>query len=427
MTYYTQTLQETVTFPPLKENSEADIAILGGGFAGLSAAIECADRGYSVILLEAEHVGWGASGRNGGQICSGYGADMKDIQSWIGREEAKKLWTINEEAKSLIQKRLQRFQISCGYAKGNFIAATKSRHMKDLETMAQSWVHEYGYDAIHMVPRQDVGRHVFTDRYVGGLHDPEAAHLNPLQYCVGLARAAASLGIKIFEKSAVTKIDPGSLRAGTAPCLHTAQGSVKARAVLLCGNAHLGRLHPYLRSKIMPVGTYVAATEPLTEEQARTLLPQNDAVNDCRYVLDYYRLSEDNRLIFGGGVSYSTQAPSNIARSMKRCMLRVFPHLKEIRMENAWGGYVAITQERMPHLGRLPGDAGSVYFAHGFSGHGVALTGIAGQILAQALSGELERLDLFSKVPITPFPGGPLLRMPALVLGGLYYRLRDLL
>lgn len=419
-------------WPALDGLCEADVAIVGGGYSGLSAAIELADRGYSVVLLEARTIGWGASGRNGGQICSGYGADMDKVEAWMGQDAARALWDIGEEAKALVADRIRRFDIDCGYGQGNFIATTRASQMPDLEEMAEHWENIYGYRGLKLVPRDRVEEHVRTRRYHGGLHDPGAAHLQPLEYCLGLARGASRLGVRIFEQSAVTGYSDASTTGGEERAvLKLEQGEVRAGTVVFCCNAYLGKLVPSIRSRIMPAGTWVMATDPMSPERARALLPRNDAVNDCRFVLDYYRLSTDHRLVFGGGVSYSTLAPRNLAATMRRTMLKVFPDLADVGIHSAWAGNVAITMERMPHLGRVPLESGkparNLYFAQGFSGHGVALTGIAGRILAEAIAGQQERLDLFARIPVTPFPGGPVLRTPALILGGLWYRLRDIL
>lgn len=415
--YYAATAHPAPERPALKGAVKADVCVVGAGFTGLSAALELAERGYDVVVLEAARVGWGASGRNGGQISGGYAADMAKIRNWVGREDARRLFDFGEEAKRIIAERVARHGIDCDLVWSYLHAANKPRHFEDLKAMQADWAAAYDYTGTTLLSREELSAHIDSQAYVGGLYDPGGGHLHPLNYCLGLARAAEAAGAHIHEGSPVTAVQPGA-----KPVARTDAGEVRADHVLLCGNAYMDDLVPAIRRKVMPVGTYIGATPPLSRERALSLLPSNAAVCDSNFVLDYFRLSADWRMLFGGRVSYSTVMPPNLPRVMRARMLRVFPQLADQAFEYTWGGYVAITVERTPHLGRLDGN---IFFAQGFSGQGVALTGVAGRILAEAITGQAERLDIMAKLPHTTFPGGRLLRTPNLVLAMMWYRMRD--
>jgi gamma-glutamylputrescine oxidase len=415
--YYAATANDATVHPPLAGEIAADVCIVGGGYSGLSAALELAERGYKVALLEAARIGWGASGRNGGQICSGYAVGTARLAGWVGLEDAHRLWLVAEEAKAIIRERVERHAIDCDLAWGYLHAALKRRHMAEVSEELALWQERYGYRQARLVERAEMRELVASTAYVGGLLDEGGGHLHPLNYALGVARAARAAGAALYEQSRALRLE------GSGPVrVATAAGAVRARYVVLCGNAYLGGLVPALRRKIMPVGTYIAATAPLGAERARSLIRRNLAVADCNFVISYFRLSADHRLLFGGRVSYTAMMPPNLPGAMRRSMLGVFPQLDDVRFDYVWGGNVAITVERTPHLGRLEGD---VYFAHGYSGVGVALTGVAGRIIAEAISGTAERLDLFARLPHTSFFGGRYLSTPALALAMLWYRLRD--
>ncbi|MFO1056890.1 MAG: FAD-binding oxidoreductase [Dongiaceae bacterium] len=417
--WYAATANDATGHPPLAGETAADVCILGGGYSGLSAGLELAQRGFRVVLLEAARIGWGASGRNGGQICSGFAPSMARIAGWVGPEDAHRLWLCAEEAKAIIRERVERHAIACDLAWGYLHAALKPRQVAELAEELELWQGQHGYGQARLVDRAGMQAMVETEAYAGGLLDEGGGHLHPLNYALGLARAAREAGVALHEGSRVLGFE------GRGPVtVRTAAGAVKARFLVLCGNAYLGGLVPALRRRIMPVGTYIAATQPLGRERAERLIRGNLAVADANFVINYFRRSSDHRLLFGGRVSYTTVMPPNLPGAMRRSMVRVFPQLAGIGFDYVWGGNVAITVERTPHLGRLDGD---VYFAHGFSGLGVALTGIAGRVLAEAIAGTAGRLDLFARLPHTSFPGGPLFRTPALAAAMLWYRLKDLL
>lgn len=418
--WYAATLNDTTQHPQLTESLEADVCIIGAGYTGLHAAIELAQRGFSVVVLEANRVGWGASGRNGGQVCTAYASGMDKIARWMGPDDARRLFQMAEESKDILRDRIERFAIDCNLTWGYLLAADRQSELRDCEDWAEGAARDYGYLKMEVLHgREAVRRLIDSPRYIGALLDHGAGHLHPLNYCLGLARGAVSLGARIFEASPVTAVerrDPAVVR--------TAHGQVRARFVVAAGNAYLNGLLPELRSRIMPVGTYIGATAQLEPERARSLLPENHAAADMKFVLDYFRRSHDHRLLFGGRVSYSKLQPRNLKASMRQGMLKVFPQLADVEMESAWGGFVGITMERSPDIGRV---APNIYYAQGFSGQGVAITGIAARVVAEAIAGQAERYDVFARLPHRPFPGGPLLRTPTLVLAMLWYRIQDLL
>lgn len=417
--WYAATAAAHPVHPPLEGDLRCDVCVVGGGYTGLTTALELAERGFDVVLLEGQRCGWGASGRNGGQIITGYNKPMATIARWVGREDARRLWDFGEEAKTQLAERVERHAIACDLTWGFAYAAVKPRHMDDVAALEREMRDDHGYDKVRRLDRAGMREQVGTDLYVGGLLDEGSGHLHPLNYALGLARAAAQAGVRIFEDSRVTAIDTGA-----EPWARTARGLVRARHLVLAGNAYLGGVAPSLARTIMPVATYLIATEPLGAERAAGLIPSNIAVTDMNFVLNYFRRSADHRLLFGGGVSYSGVDAPGLKQAMRNKMLAVFPDLRDAQVPYFWGGHVAITMNRMPHLGRL---SPTVLFAHGYSGHGVALAGMAGRVMAEAIRGTAERFDVFTRIPHLPFPGGRRFRTPALVLAMLWFRLRDLL
>jgi gamma-glutamylputrescine oxidase len=427
--YYAATAPRRQGFPPLQDDVDADVAIVGGGLAGLSAAVELADRGYRVVLLEARQVGWGASGRNGGQALAGLACDQTVIESQLGRADARRVWDMTLEAIGLIGERIRRFGIDCDWRSGYLGLAVNARKARELQAWHEQMRRDYGYETRWIAP-QEMQHWIASPRFHSGIHDPRSGHLHPLKYSLGMAAAAASLGVRIHEDSAVTAIQPGPLAR-----LRTAHGSVSASHVLLAGNVYLQGLAPVLEDRVMPVGTYIVTSEPIEAKLVESLIPSSSAVCDTNFVLDYFRPTPDHRMLYGGRVSYSTATPMNLAASMQRRMARTFPQLRDTRVEYAWGGFVDISMNRAPDFGRLAerlsgrerGDWANVYYLQGFSGHGLALTGLAGKLVAEAIAGDAERFDTFARIRHRSFPGGKLLRTPALVAGMAYYRLRDLL
>ena len=404
--------------PALAGRERADVCVVGAGFTGLSAALHLAERGYSVAVLEAERVGWGASGRNGGQVGSGHRESMDALERTLGPSRARSLWALAEEAKAIIAERIARHGIDCDWRPGNLLASTRERHLRWMEAEAEFCHRRFGYRGYRMLSRAQMRKEVASECYAGGRMDEGGGHLHPLKLALGMAAAAAGTGVRVFEGSRVERI-----RWSRPAEVSTARGGVVAADhVVLAGNAHLGRLEPRIEARVMPIANHQLATEPLGARRARSLVRSGACVHSTKFVVDYFRCAPDHRLIFGGGETYSDRPPCDLAGFVRRRMLRVFPQLADVRIDHAWSGRLAITRSRLPHVGRI---APNCFFVQGFSGHGVALTQIAGKLVAEAVAGTAERFDVLAGLKHRPWPGGRLLRRPLLVLGMLYYALRD--
>jgi gamma-glutamylputrescine oxidase len=421
--YYFATTPPPPPHAALRGEIHADVCVVGGGISGLSAALHLAERGFSVALLEAEHLGFGGSGRSGGQTIFGYASGQEKLEKLVGEADARLMWDITIEGMKLLRELIAKHSIACDYTAGHMHVGVKRRHDSELRAEVDSLHDKYDYRSVRLLSHEELRGIVPSERYTTGIYDSNSGHLQPYKYTLGLARAAANAGVRIFENSRVTRLDiAGSASADNLA--HTQSGTVRARHLLIAGNALLGPLVPALARKLMAVGTYIAATEVLGAERAAALITNNAAVADINWVLDYFRRSADHRLLFGGRVSYSGVDPFDSARVLRKRIKRVFPQLADTRIEYAWGGYVDITPNRAPHFGRLGPNA---YFLQGFSGHGMVLSGIAGKLVAEAMAGSAERFDVFAKIPHADFPGGRYFRRPALVLAMLWFRLKDLL
>ncbi|MGO2450948.1 NAD(P)/FAD-dependent oxidoreductase [Pseudomonas taetrolens] len=419
--YYAASSLPQPDHPVLQGEHVADVCVVGGGFSGLNTALELAERGMSVVLLEAHKIGWGASGRNGGQLIRGVGHGLEQFEGIIGKDGVRHMKLMGLEAVEIVRQRVERFNIPCDLTWGYCDLANKPRDLEGFAEEAEE-LRGLGYrHELRLLQANEVRSVVGSDRYVGGLVDMGSGHLHPLNLALGEAAAAAQLGVRLFEHSAVTRIDYGS-----EVRVHTAQGTVRAKSLVLGCNAYLKDLNPQLSGKVLPAGSYIIATEPLSEAQAHALLPQNMAVCDQRVALDYYRLSADRRLLFGGACHYSGRDPQDIGAYMRPKMLDVFPHLANVKIDYQWGGMIGIGANRLPQIGRLP-DQPNVYYAQAYSGHGVNTTHLAGKLLAEAISGQhSDGFDLFAQVPHITFPGGKYLRSPLLALGMLWHRLKEL-
>ena len=418
--YYEASVDRGPGWALLAGKLQTDVAVVGGGFAGLCAAIELRQRGYSVALLEADRVCSGASGRNGGQAIVGYASGQGPFENQLGEADARRAWDMSLQAIQVLDGHINRFGIACDRVNGYLYVADSPGKARTLLADMEDTERRYGLKA-DVATGADVARHIDSPLYHAAAYETTSGHLHPLKYGLGLARAAQGLGVKLFEQSPVT-----ALQRGPTPVLRTAQGEVHAAQVVLAGNCMLPefgpQVAPEIAPRIMPVGTYIIGTEPLPPELCARLIPRNAAVCDNNFVLDYFRFSADHRLLFGGRVSYTTQTPKNLKEIMRQRMVQVFPALQNVNVEFVWGGFVDISMNRAPDFGRL---GTNVYYLQGFSGHGVALTALAGQLVAEAVAGDSQRFDVFARLPHRQFPGGPLLRTPSLALGMLWHRLMD--
>jgi gamma-glutamylputrescine oxidase len=418
--YYTASVQPAPERAALEAGIDCDVCVVGAGIAGCSSALHLAEQGLSVVLLEEHRIGWGASGRSGAQAIQGVACGQSKLERLLGPGDARAVWDVSIEGLALMRSLITRFAIDCDWVDGHMSVAVKPRHVAELHAELAELGDAYGYPSLRYLPREELRAVLASERYLGGLYDANSGHLHPLKYTLGLARAAESLGVRIFEGTRALSYNNQNGKV----VVRTARGEVRARSLVLCGNVYLGGTAPALAAKIMAVATYIVATEPLGAERARALLPNNAAVSDMNWVLDYYRRSADHRLLFGGRVNYSGLSSFDAPSATRARMLAVFPQLRDVNIEFAWGGDVDITLNRAPHFGRL---APNVYFLQGFSGHGIALTGIAGKLVAEAVAGSAGRFDVFARIPHANFPGGAALRRPALVLAMLWYRIKDLL
>lgn len=417
--WYEATARRDAPLPPLEGDIEADVCVIGAGLSGCSTALHLAERGYKVVVLEAERIGHGASGRSGGQIIPGWAGGTDKLTAQLGKADARRVWGFSLEGIDLTRELIARNRIDCDLVWGHMHVALKPRQRQELLDMQREQEDDFGYRKLRFMERAETASWIASDRYVAGLHDSGAGHLHPLRYTIGVGKAAIAAGARIFEKSEVTNI-----RYGPTVTVTTANGSVRAKYLAICANVGNVDLSRRLARKLIGVASYIVATRPLDAARARALLRDNIAVADLNWVIDYYRLSADHRLLFGGRVSYSGLDPLGTARATKLRMLNVFPQLADIEIEYAWGGMIDITMSRLPNFGRLEPNA---YYLQGYSGHGMVATTIAGRILAEAIAGQAERFDVFTRIKHHDFPGGKLFRRPTLVLAMTWFRLRDLL
>ena len=414
--WYAATANPTVERASLQGDITVDVCVVGAGYTGLSAALHLAEAGLSVAVLEAHRAGFGASGRNGGQLGSGQRADQHSLEKMVGSEHAGRLWDLGEEAKDLVKGLIKKHKIECDLKPGVAHCGFGAGEVREMHDYAAHMKTQYGYDQLEVLDREAFAAVCPSPAYHGGVLDWGAAHLHPLNFALGLAAAAEAAGAQIFERSEVTQIEDG--RPAT---LHTASGKVIAEHVVLACNGYLGGLNRRVAERVMPINNFIAATEPLGDEAAK-VLAKDVAVADSKFVVNYFRLSRDKRLLFGGGETYGYRFPGDIAALVRKPMTQIFPHLKDVRIDYAWGGTLAITMKRLPYLAR---PAPNMLTASGYSGHGVGTATHAGFLIARTIQGQTEGFDTLASVPSQPFPGGPALRSPLLVLAMTWYALRD--
>lgn len=414
--YYADSANDKVLRPKLSGEQRFDVCVIGAGFTGISTALSLAEKGKKVVVLEGSRIGFGASGRNGGQIVNSFNRDIDYITQHYGEDIGQKMAAMAFSGQALIRQRVERYGIDCDLKAGNIFAACNDKQFEALKAKKSLW-EANGHDGLTLLSATAIQDHIGTERYVGGLLDKHGGHIQPLNLVLGQAKAFESLGGVIYEDSKVVRIEQGKpIKAITA------EGSVVADTLVVAGNAYVFGLLPDVEKKAMPCGTQVIATEPLSEALQKQLLPTDHCVEDGNYLLDYYRLSADGRLIYGGGTTYGAREPAKIEAIIGRKMLKTYPILKDVKIDFAWTGNFLLTMMRMPQVGQI-GD--NLYYAQGYSGHGVTNSHLMGEILADAIEGNTSRFDVFASMPQYPFPGGRFLRVPYTAMGAMYYSLRD--
>lgn len=422
--WYAATRHNQRTWPALQAVLDVDICVVGAGFTGINTALELVQRGFSVALLEAHRIGWGASGRNGGELIRGIGHDLDQFHNTLGSEGVVALKQMGTEALELVKQRIQTHQIDCDLVLGYADLGTNAKHRRQLDEELQALQAINYPHPLHLLEPAELKQQVVdSDFYTGALVDEGSGHLHPLNLLLGEVSVAEQLGVQVFEQSPVIRLEKGE-----RPVVHTAQGQVHCNRVVLGCNGYLNPdLEPWLGGKILPAGSYVVATEPLPAELCEQLMPGRKAVADMRSTLDYYRISQDNRLIFGGLCTYSGKDPKDIAAALHPNIVKVFPQLGPVKIDYQWGGMLGIGANRLPQIGQLP-DCPAIYFAQAYAGHGVNATHLAARILAETISGETdERYQLFTRIGHMTFPGGRHLRAPLLAAGMLWHRFKELL
>lgn len=414
--YYAAHAKQLSEFPRLNNDIQVDICVVGAGFTGLSTALHLAKSGYSVAILEAQRIGFGASGRNGGQVSGGQRMDQGGLETMLGDDHARVLWDISQQSVDLVRE-LSADMDDCGVVNGIIHTAHRERYVAEEHAYTDHLRDKYGYDKIRNLNRDETHDLVNSPAYHGGTLDMGAGHIDPLRYAIGLARKCVDLGVAIYENSKVQDVvqtDPAVVK--------TDGGMVTAKFVVLACNGYLGGLEKHVAARVMPINNFIIATEPMSADTQETLIKNNHAVADSKFVVNYFRFSDDRRLLFGGSESYGYKFPRDITAAVRKPMLQVFPQLADTRIDYAWGGTLGITMNRMPHFVRL---AGNVLSASGYSGHGVAMATMGGKMAADAIRGQAEQFDFMASVPTPRFPGGMLLRSPMLVLAMLWYSMRD--
>ena len=417
--YYAASRKLKIEYPSLVGEHRCDVAVIGAGFTGVSTTLYLAERGYDVALVESNRIGWGASGRNGGQLIDGF-TNVEKFERRSGQQaEADMVRQMGLECRDIVVQRIEQYSIDCDLKLGYIDIAAKPKELQGLEEFLEDHQkHNYPHE-MRLVSRDELRDFIDSDSYIGGLTNEGNGHLQPLDLCIGEAQAANELGTTIFEQTRVTRI-----LHGKKPVVETESGKIFADKVVLAGNAYLRETEPKLRRTIFPAGSYVIATEPLGDTRANELTPADVAFCEQCIALNYFRLSADKRLLFGGMCNYSGRVPKSITASLRPKMLNIFPQLEDVRIDYEWGGNIAISVNRCPQFGRIKDNT---YYVQGYSGHGIAPTHLAGKMIADIICGDSEQFDVFSKVRHIPLPGGKWFASPAIAMGMMYYRLKELL
>ena len=419
--FWAATVRDSIDHPPLEGDRSCDVCVIGGGYTGLSAALHLAERGYQLVLLEAHRVGWGASGRNGGQLGSAHTKLQPELAGKYGADTARSLWNLAEDAKALVKGLIDEHQIDCDYTPGNMGCAVKPSDFDTFRAHVEFVARHYGYEAYEIFDRDETVEIIGSPRYVGSMHDPTAGHLHPLNLSLGIAEAALRAGAVLHEASAVTEIVCGKSPGATAE-VKTASGSVRARYVVIGCNGYLGKLSPKIAETTIAADNYQLATAPLSEDLCARIITNGSCLWDSHFQVYYYSLSPDKRLIFGGGVGFPGREPHDLKAVVRKHMLKVYPQLADVGIDYAWGGSFSNTLSRLPDFGRL---ADNVFYAQGYTGHGVALATLGGRLIADVVAGTAEQFDVLANIPQLKYPGGAVLREPTLALGFFYIWLRD--
>jgi len=414
--YYAEHATKLEKFPCLKSEIRADVCVVGGGFTGLSTALHLAQSGYKVAILEAQRIGFGASGRNGGQVSGGQRMDQEGLETILGDEHARELWDISQQSVDLVRY-LSSDMEDCGVVDGIIHTAHRKRYVNEEHAYTNHLREKYGYDKIQNLSLEETHHLVNSPAYFGGTLDMGAGHIDPFRYALGLARKCVNLGVEIYEQSKVINV-----KSCDTAKIKTQNGSINAKFVVLACNGYLGRLNSRVAARVMPINNFIIATEPMNEDAQEALIKNNHAVADSKFVVNYFRFSPDRRLLFGGSESYGYKFPRDIAAAVRKPMLEIYPQLKNTRIDYAWGGTLGITMNRMPHFERIDGN---ILSASGYSGHGVAMATMGGKMAADAIRGQAEQFDFMASVPTPRFPGGAMLRSPLLVLAMLWFSMRD--
>ena len=424
--YYQASANVALGRPELEGEHLADICIVGAGYTGLSSALHLAELGYTVAVVEAETAGFGASGRNGGHVGIGQRQDQMYLEEKFGRDIASTLWAMGLEAVDTVRGLIEKHKIKCDLKHGNVHFAHRSKLNRELEEEVNFLHQRYGFDQLEYLPKAKLSEVIASDAYHSAVVDRASKHLHPLNFALGLAQAAVNAGVSLYEHSPVISYqDSQSVSgggSGKTVTIKTAKGQVVAKELILACNGYIKKLEPKINSYIMPINNFILATEPLSDELAAQVSPLDASMSDSRFVINYWKLSGDKRLLFGGGENYRRGFPSDIKNFVRHYMLQVYPQLAATKIDYGWGGTLAITVNRLPHFGRLQDN---IWYMHGYSGHGVPTATFAGKLIAEAINGKLERFDVFANLPTIKFPGGTLLRWPGMVAGMLYYALRD--
>ena len=414
--WYSATAEPLNAFPNLKGSKKYDICIVGAGYTGLSSALHLSSLGYSVAVLDAHRVGFGASGRNGGQLGAGQRVNQDELVSKIGENNADKMWHLANDAVSTVKEIINTNNIDCHIKPGIATLGFNSKEVKELHNYAEYLEKRYSYKGLELLSHDDCNTLCCSEKYTGGILDMNAAHLHPLRFIFGLAKAAILAGTDIFEQSEVVKLIPGKVNRTI-----TKVGEIQSDFVVLGCNGYLGNLEPKVAAKVMPINNFIIATEPLGK-RTEEVLTKDIAVADTKFVVNYFRLSKDKRLLFGGGENYSYKFPKNITSTVLKPMLEIFPQLSNVKIDYAWGGTLGITRQRMPYFCRVTDTILSV---SGYSGHGLGTATHAGKLISMAINGQQDGFNTMASIPIKSFPGGARYKTPLLILAMSWYALRD--